>query len=254
MELEAAAGLFTMSSLLALLTLTIMEIVLGIDNIVFIAIITNKLPKHLRKKGRRIGLAGAMVMRIILLLAISWVMTLVKPLFEVLGKTFNGKELILLGGGLFLIYKATTEIHNKLEGDDHANKTGKAIQSFWMAIFQIMMLDLIFSLDSVITAVGMADHIEIMIIAVVIAVGVMIVFAEAISKFIEDHPTTKMLALAFLMLIGVMLVAEGFGKHIEKGYIYFAMGFSIFVEVLNLRFKAKKGGAAPIPSEPLPSE
>jgi predicted tellurium resistance membrane protein TerC len=228
--------IFTAENLIALLTLSLLEIVLGIDNIVFISILTGKLPPEQRNRGRRIGLALAMLMRIGLLFAITWVMRLVDPLFSVLGQEVSGRDLILLGGGLFLIAKATWEIHDKLEGDEHSQASPRQV-SFGSVIFQIMLLDIVFSLDSVITAVGMAKHIGVMVVAVVVAVGVMLVFANAIGDFVERHPTIKMLALSFLILIGVMLVAEGFGKHIEKGYIYFAMAFSLGVEILNMRLR-----------------
>ncbi|MCC6273816.1 MAG: TerC family protein [Deltaproteobacteria bacterium] len=241
------AELFTPENLVALLTLTSLEIVLGIDNIVFIAILTGKLPAHQQGRARSIGLLLAMGMRIVLLLGISWVMGLTKPLFEVFSHGFSGRDLILLVGGLFLIAKATYEIHDKLEGAEHA-KNGTA-RSFGAVIAQILALDIIFSLDSVITAVGMAKHIEIMIAAVVIAVGVMILFAGKVSRFIERHPTFKMLALAFLLLIGVMLTVEGVGEHINKGYIYFAMAFSLFVEILNMKLH-KPGKPVQLRDEP----
>ncbi len=232
--------LFTSANLIALLTLASLEIVLGIDNIVFISILVGKLPAEQRASGRRIGLLLAMGMRIALLLAISWVMGLTAPLFSVLEHGFTGRDLILLFGGLFLVAKATWEIHDKLEGEEHGPDGAKAVASFAAILTQIVLLDLVFSLDSVITAVGMAQHIEIMIAAVVISVGVMLVFAGSISTFIERHPTMKMLALSFLLLIGVVLVADGFGQHVAKGYIYFAMAFSVFVEVLNIRIRKPK--------------
>ena len=226
------AELLTTESLIALLTLSGLEIVLGIDNIVFISILVAKLPQADQARARRIGLLLAMGMRIALLLAISWVMGLTKPLVSVLDHSFAGRDLILLFGGLFLVAKATWEIHDKLEGESHgADGKGRATAAFGAILIQIVMLDIVFSLDSVITAVGMARHIEIMIAAVMIAVGVMMLFAGAISDFIERHPTMKMLALSFLLLIGVVLVADGFGQHVSKGYIYFAMAFSLFVEI-----------------------
>ena len=240
--------LFSAENLIALLTLTGLEIVLGIDNIVFIAILTGKLPPEQRSKGRKLGLFLAMGMRILLLLGISWVMGLTRPLFEIFGHAFSGRDLILLVGGLFLIAKATYEIHDKLEGATQA-ETNAAAKSFVSVIIQIMFLDIIFSLDSVITAVGMAQHVPIMITAVVIAVGVMILFAGAVSKFIEKHPTFKILALSFLLLIGVMLTVEGVGQHINKGYIYFAMAFSLFVEVLNIKLH-KPGKPVQLRDEP----
>jgi predicted tellurium resistance membrane protein TerC len=234
------AELLTSESLIALLTLAGLEIVLGIDNIVFISILCAKLPAAQQANARRIGLLLAMGMRILLLLAISWVMGLTQPLFAVLSQEFSGRDLILLLGGLFLVAKATWEIHDKLEGEEHGPDGRRAAASFAAILTQIVLLDIVFSLDSVITAVGMAQHIEIMIAAVMIAVGVMLVFAGTISSFIERHPTMKMLALSFLLLIGVVLVADGFGQHVSKGYIYFAMAFSLFVEVLNIRIRKPK--------------
>jgi predicted tellurium resistance membrane protein TerC len=228
--------LFSLENLVALLTLSGLEIVLGIDNIVFLAIVVQKLPKTQQAKARQIGLSLAMVMRILLLLSLSWVMKLTTPLFTIMEFAVSGRSLILIGGGLFLLAKSTYEIHDKIEGEaDHGLGGGKANMTFGGALFQIIMLDLIFSLDSVITAVGMANEIIIMVLAVVVAMGVMMIFAGRISDFIERHPTMKMLALSFLILIGCMLVAEGVGKHIEKGYIYFAMAFSLGVEMLNIR-------------------
>ncbi|MFK7899006.1 MAG: TerC family protein [Myxococcota bacterium] len=224
--------------MIALATLTSLEIVLGIDNIVFIAILTQKLPAELQANARRIGLLGAMFMRVGLLLLIGWVMGLTEPLFTVMERTLSGRDLILLGGGLFLVAKATWEIHDKLEGDE-AIGTPAGAASFGAVIAQIMLLDIVFSLDSVITAVGMAKSIAVMITAVVIAVGVMLVFAESVSRFIEEHPTMKMLALAFLILIGVMLVLEGLGQHVDKGYIYFAMAFSLSVEMVNMAVRRR---------------
>jgi predicted tellurium resistance membrane protein TerC len=234
------AELLTSENLIALLTLAGLEIVLGIDNIVFISILCGKLPAAQQGRARQIGLLLAMGMRIVLLLAISWVMGLTAPLFSVLSQEFSGRDLILLLGGLFLVAKATWEIHDKLEGEEHGPDGRKAAASFVAILTQIVLLDIVFSLDSVITAVGMAQHIEIMIAAVMIAVGVMLIFAGSISSFIERHPTMKMLALSFLLLIGVVLVADGFGQHVSKGYIYFAMAFSLFVEVLNIRIRRPK--------------
>ena len=226
-------GLWTAENAIAMATLTLLEIVLGIDNIVFIAIMTQKLPRALQATARRIGLMAAMMMRIVLLLMIGWVMGLTATLFVIFDHPVAGRDLILLGGGLFLVAKATWEIHDKLEGEVHENtKVGSA--SMTAVIVQIMILDIVFSLDSVITAIGMAKEISVMIAAVVVSVGVMLVFAESISRFIEDHPTMKMLALSFLILIGVMLILEGAGKHVEKGYIYFAMAFAIAVEFVNI--------------------
>ena len=222
----------------ALLTLTALEIVLGIDNIVFISILANKLPPDQRDQARRLGILAAMLTRILLLLGISWVVSLTEPLFEVLGHEFSGRDLILIVGGLFLLAKATWEIHGRLEGDDHVRDAGK-VTSFWSVIAQIMVLDVIFSLDSVITAVGMANEVIVMIAAVVIAVGVMLAASGYVTRVIDEHPTLKMLALAFLLLIGFTLVADGLGQHIDKGYIYAAMGFAVFVEILNIRRTSK---------------
>ena len=223
---------------IALLTLTVLEIVLGIDNIVFISILAGKLRAEERERARRLGLMLAMVLRIGLLLSITWVMGLTTPLFTVLGQEISGRDLILLVGGLFLIGKSTHEIHEKLEGEE-GHASAKVAASFAGVIVQILLLDIVFSLDSVITAVGMAEDVAIMITAVVVAVGVMLLSAGPISNFVEQHPTVKMLALSFLLLIGFSLMAEGFEHHIPKGYIYFAMGFSIFVEMINLRVRAK---------------
>lgn len=220
----------------SLLTLTVLEIVLGIDNIVFISILAGKLPKDQQAKARNWGLGLAMLTRILLLFSITWVMSLTAPLFGVLGQEISGRDLILLAGGLFLIYKSTVEIHEKLEGEE-GESDKKVVHSFAGVISQILLLDIVFSLDSVITAVGMADELWVMIAAVVIAVGIMMFSAGPISRFVEKHPTVKMLALSFLVLIGVSLIAEGLEQHIPKGYIYFAMAFSIMVEVLNLRMK-----------------
>jgi predicted tellurium resistance membrane protein TerC len=221
---------------IALLTLTVMEIVLGIDNVIFISILAGKLPTAQRDRARTIGLAGAMITRILLLLGLTWVMKLTQPLFNVFHHDVSGRDLILIIGGLFLIAKSTHEIHEKLEGEEH-HGTAKAAAGFASVIIQIMLLDIIFSLDSVITAVGMAQHLWVMVVAVVIAVIFMMVYSGPVSRFVDKHPTVKMLALSFLILIGVTLVAEGFHQHIPKGYIYFAMAFSVFVEMLNLRLR-----------------
>ena len=227
--------------LIALVTLTVLEVVLGVDNIIFISILSGKLRKDQQKRARRWGLIAAMVMRIVLLLGITWIVRLTAPLFTILDKPFSGRDLILIGGGLFLLAKATYEIHDKLEGvGQHGG--ARPVASFASVIFQVMLLDIVFSLDSVITAVGMADDVRVMIAAVVLAVLVMMFAAEPISSFVEEHPTIKILALSFLLLIGLSLVADGFGQHIEKGYIYFAMGFSVFVEMINIRVR-KKGRA-----------
>lgn len=222
---------------ISLLTLTVLEIVLGIDNIVFISILAEKLPERDQAKARQIGLGLAMFMRIGLLLSISWLIGLTKPLFHIASFEFSGRDLILLVGGLFLLGKATFEIHDKLEGEEHTKAETAKASSLYNVIFQIMLLDIVFSLDSVITAVGMADLVGVMIAAVVIAVIIMMVSVNAISDFIGQHPTIKILALSFLLLIGFSLTAEGLGQEIEKGYVYFAMGFSVFVEFLNLRIR-----------------
>ena len=224
---------------IALLTLTVLEIVLGIDNIIFISILAGKLPAHQQARARRLGLAGAMVTRILLLASLAWIIRLTAPFFTVFGHPFSGRDLILLAGGLFLIYKSTHEIHEKLEGES-GEASPRAPSSFAHVVGQIVLLDIVFSLDSVITAVGMARQLGVMIAAVVIAVGIMMFSATAISDFVHRHPTLKMLALSFLLLIGVTLIADGLGQHIAKGYIYFAMGFSVFVEVLNLRLRARR--------------
>lgn len=226
----------TADGLIALATLTLLEIVLGVDNIVFISILSGKLPIVDQSRARRTGLGAAMVMRILLLLSIAWIIRLTAPLVTILGQELSGRDFILLVGGLFLLGKATLEIHDKLEGEE-GHKSARVAPSFAAVIAQIMLLDIVFSLDSVITAVGMAEDVEIMIAAVVIAVGVMMASAESISRFVHRHPTVKVLALSFLMLIGLSLIGEGLDMHIPKGYIYFAMGFSIFVEMINLRMR-----------------
>jgi len=223
---------------IGLLTLTALEIVLGIDNIVFIAILSGRLPAHSQRKARLWGLALAMIMRVLLLLSLSWIMGLTKPLFSITSFGVSGRALILIGGGLFLLAKSTREIHHKLEGDESV--TGKGASSFPAVLVQIVLLDIVFSLDSVITAVGMVDQIGVMIAAVMIAVAAMMIFAGRISRFIERHPTLKMLALSFLLLIGVNLIGEGLEFHIPKGYTYFAMGFSVLVEMLNLKVRKQK--------------
>lgn len=229
--------LFTVDNLIALITVTGLEIVLGIDNIIFIAILTSRLPHDKQSSTRKIGLVLAMCMRILLLLAIAWVVGLTEPFFHIFGHAVSGRDLIMLGGGLFLIAKATFEIHSVLEGAQGPTHVPKS-QSISSVLFQIVLIDIVFSLDSVITAVGMVGIIEIMVAAVVISVGIMMIFANPISVFILRHPTLKMLALSFLILIGFVLVADGVGKHIEKGYIYFAMAFSFAVEMLNLRLRS----------------
>jgi predicted tellurium resistance membrane protein TerC len=220
-------------------TLTVLEIVLGIDNVIFISILASKLPREQQPKARYIGLGLAMVMRIALLFSLSWIIRLTEPLFAVLGQEISGRDLVLLIGGLFLIGKATHEIHSKLEGEE-GESSARVAPSLRSVLIQIMLLDIVFSLDSVITAVGMVDQLGVMVAAVVTAVVFMMVFAKPVSDFTERHPTVKMLALSFLILIGVSLVAESFDQHIPKGYIYFAMAFSVMVEVLNLRAKRKK--------------
>jgi len=222
----------------ALATLTVLEIVLGVDNVIFISILSGKLPKADQRRARRVGLFAAMFMRIGLLMSLAWIIRLTAPLFTVVGQEISGRDLILIIGGLFLLAKSTYEIHDKLEGEE-GHASGRVAASFASVIVQIMLLDIVFSLDSVITAVGMAEHLWVMVTAVVLAVAIMLVSAEAISGFVHQHPTVKMLALSFLLLIGVSLVAEGFDHHIPKGYIYFAMAFSVFVEMINLRVRAK---------------
>lgn len=250
---------------ISLLTLTVLEIVLGIDNIVFISILAGKLPQDQQKKARQLGLALAMITRVLLLMSLSWMMKLTTPLFNIgewIGITnaewlekfaISGRDLILLVGGLFLIYKSTHEIHNKLEGEHEGEGKTKA-HSFVGTIIQILILDIVFSLDSVITAVGMAEHIEIMIAAVIIAVLIMMISAGAISNFVNQHPTVKMLALSFLLLIGVSLLAEGLDQHIPKGYIYFAMAFSVLVEMLNLKMKKNAGKPVQLRNTPIEEE
>ena len=223
---------------IALATLTALELVLGIDNIVFISILVDKLPLAQQGRARRLGLFMAMFMRIGLLLVLSWIVGLVAPLFTVMGQAISGRDLILIAGGLFLIYKSTGEIHQSLEGETgHASSAVKA--TFSAVIVQIMIVDMVFSLDSIITAVGMVDRIEVMIVAVIVSVGMMMLFAGAIGRFVSDHPTIKMLALAFLVVVGVVLIAEGFDQHVPKGYVYFAMAFSVGVEMLNIRMRKR---------------
>jgi predicted tellurium resistance membrane protein TerC len=225
---------------IALLTLTILEIVLGIDNIVFVAILAERVKEESRARARRVGLTIAITTRILLLFSIVWIMRLTEVLFTVFDHGVSGRDLILIGGGVFLLFKSTREIHHKLEGEGRARGVGDAHASFLSVIVQIALLDIVFSLDSVITAIGVADHLPVMVIAVLIAGFFMIVSAEKVSAFVNQHPTVKVLALSFLLLIGMTLVAEGMGQHIPKGYIYFAMGFSIFVEMINLRVKSTR--------------
>ena len=223
---------------IGLLTLTALEIVLGIDNIVFISILAGRLPPETQNRARQVGLSLAMIVRILLLLSISWIMSLTRPFLSVGGFDLTGRALILIAGGLFLLAKSTREIHHKLEDIDETGQV-RARPSFLSVLVQILLLDIIFSLDSVITAVGMVDHVGVMIAAIVIAVGVMMVFAGAVGRFVDRHPTLKMLALSFLLLIGMNLIADGVGFHIPKGYTYFAMAFSVFVEMLNLKLRKK---------------
>ena len=227
---------------LGFLTLTVLEIVLGVDNVIFISILAGKLPKDQQATARRAGLTAAMLARIALLFSISWIIRLTAPFVTVMGNEISGRDLVLIFGGLFLLGKATYEIHDKLEGEE-GHAAARVAPSFASVIVQIMLLDVVFSLDSVITAVGMVDRIGVMVAAVVTAVGFMMVFAGAIHEFVHRHPTVKMLALSFLLMIGLMLIAEGFDHHIPKGYVYFAMAFSVFVELLNLRVRTK---AAPV--------
>ncbi len=229
---------------LALLTLTALEIVLGIDNIIFISILTGKLPEHQRPKAQKLGLSLAMITRILLLFSLAWIMKLTAPFFHVFGHGVSGRDLILLIGGLFLLAKSTMEIHDKLEGEEHHANEGKAAVSFNSVLIQIMFLDIVFSLDSVITAVGMARQLGVMVTAVVISVGIMLFFAGSVSRFVDRHPTVKVLALSFLLMIGVALIADGLSFHIPKGYIYFAMAFSVFVEMVNI--KVRKNSDKPV--------
>jgi predicted tellurium resistance membrane protein TerC len=236
-------------SWIALVTLTALEIVLGIDNIIFISILASKLPAEQQSRARQMGLGAALLTRILLLLSLAWIVRLTAPLFSVVGHPVSGRDLILLGGGLFLLGKASLEIHERLEGEgEHAGPSARA--SFAAVIVQIMLLDIVFSLDSVITAVGMANEIGVMVTAVIIAVGIMLLAAGAISDFVNHHPTIKMLALAFLLLIGMSLVAEGLHQHIPKGYIYFAMAFSVLVELLNLAARRKERHEEPVHLRP----
>lgn len=231
-------ALFTVEAIIPFLTLCALELVLGIDNVIFISILSGKLPADQQKKARNLGLSLAVITRIILLLSLSWVIGLTEPIFTALGQEISGRDLILIIGGLFLIAKSTHEIHQKLEASEAAT-VAKLTSKFGMVIFQILLLDIVFSLDSVITAVGMVSQISIMIAAVLVSTIVMITTAGAISTFVDRHPTIKILALSFLLLIGVTLMAEGFDQHVSKGYIYFAMAFSLFVEILNIRFRKK---------------
>jgi predicted tellurium resistance membrane protein TerC len=224
---------------IALATLTFLEIVLGVDNVIFISILSGKLPADQQPRARRLGLLGAMGTRVLLLFSLAWIIRLTEPWFTVVGQEISGRDLILIGGGLFLLAKSTYEIHDKLEGEE-GHASNRVAASFASVIIQIMLLDIVFSLDSVITAVGMVDELWVMIAAVMISVGIMMASAEAISAFVHRHPTVKMLALSFLLLIGMSLILEGFDQHIRKGYIYFAMGFSVFVEMINLRLRRSR--------------
>jgi predicted tellurium resistance membrane protein TerC len=236
--------LLTADALIGLATLTVLEVVLGIDNIIFISILAGSLPAADQPRGRRLGLAGAFFSRMLLLFSITWIMKLTAPLFGVFGREITGKDLILIIGGLFLIAKATTEIHHKLEDDERAalaEQSKAANAGLWAVVAQITVIDIVFSLDSVITAVGMVPHIEVMVGANIIALGIMLMAATPISAFVDRHPTVKMLALSFLVLIGTNLVAEGTGFHIPKGYTYFAMAFSVITEMLNIKLRKKTG-------------
>ncbi len=224
---------------IALATLAGLEIVLGIDNIIFISILVGRLPAERRSSARRLGLLFAMVTRIMLLMSLAWMMRLTSPLFTVFGTGISGRDLILIVGGLFLIWKSVNEIHGSLEGEDEAQHSSRGAANFLAVLVQIAVIDIVFSLDSVITAVGMVDHVPVMVAAIVVAVGVMMFAAEPIGNFVDQHPTVKMLALSFLVVVGITLIAEGFDNHIPKGYIYFAMAFSVAVEMLNIRLRKK---------------
>lgn len=232
--------LLTTEGIVSLLTLTALEIILGIDNIIFISILADRLPQEQQKRARSIGIILALFVRIALLFAISWLASLRQPLIHVFGQGFSGRDIILLLGGLFLLYKSVVEIHNKLEGEEESVSDSKRRLSMQSAIVQIVLIDIVFSFDSILTAVGLVDQVVIMIVAVVIALMVMLAFSGAISNFVNKHPTIKMLALSFLVMIGVLLVAEGFGAHVPKGYVYFSMAFALGVEMLNMRM-VKKG-------------
>ena len=233
-------SIFSGEGLVALLTLTFLEIVLGVDNIIFISIVSNKLPVNQQAKARNIGLALAMIFRVGLLLGITWIIGFTEPLFTVLGHEVSGRDLILAAGGLFLLAKSTSEIHHKIEGEDPAEESSTKKASLGAILVQIVLLDMVFSFDSILTAVGLTEEVTIMIIAVVISIGIMMVFAGAISRFINKHPTLQILALSFLILIGFMLIVEALHYEVPKGYIYFAVGFSLLVEVLNMRFRKSR--------------
>jgi predicted tellurium resistance membrane protein TerC len=239
---------------IAFATLTALELVLGIDNIIFISILVDKLPKERREFARKLGLFMAMFMRIGLLLVLAWIVGLVAPLFTVLGQEISGRDLILILGGLFLIWKSTTEIHHSIEGAEESPGAKAVKATFAAVIFQIMLVDLVFSLDSIITAVGMVDDVRIMIAAVIGSVALMMVFAGPIGRFVSDHPTIKMLALSFLVVVGVVLVAEGFDNHVPKGYVYFGMAFSLIVEMLNIRMRKKSAKPVQLRQAHIPGE
>jgi predicted tellurium resistance membrane protein TerC len=234
---------FSAETLIALGTLTFLEIVLGVDNIIFISILSGKLPRAQQPAARRVGLLLAMIMRILLLFSLAWVVKLTAPLFALWSHEISGRDLILIIGGLFLLFKSTHEIHARIEGEEDAAAAGRRAPSFTGVLVQIALLDIVFSLDSVITAVGMVDEVSVMVVAVVISVVIMMAAAAPISAFVNRHPTVKILALSFLLLIGLSLLLEGFDHHIPKGYIYFAMAFSVFVEMINLRVRVKRPGA-----------
>lgn len=249
--MESLAALMTVESLIAFLTLVCLEVVLGIDNIIFIAVLAGRLPAAERDRARKLGIQVAVISRIVLLLSISWVMRLTRPLFEIADHAFTGKDLILVIGGAFLLMKATVEIHHKVEGV--AEKEHKSSAATLRGVLiQVMMIDVVFSLDSVITAVGMTPHVPLMVAAVLASTAIMLIFSRAVVDFVEKHPAIKLLALSFLMMIGVLLVAEGFGKHVGKGYIYFAMGFSLLIELLQMRMQAKERSLRPFPTHNLP--
>jgi predicted tellurium resistance membrane protein TerC len=249
--MDSLAALLTMESLVAFLTLVGLEVVLGIDNIIFIAVLAGRLPAAERDRARTLGIQVAVVSRILLLLSISWVMRLTRPLFEIGDHLFTGKDLILVVGGAFLLMKATVEIHHKVEGVAEKAHTSSAT-TLKSVLIQVLMIDVVFSLDSVITAVGMTPHVPLMIAAVLASTVIMLIFSRAVVDFVEKHPAVKLLALSFLMMIGVLLVAEGFGKQIGKGYIYFAMAFSLLVELLQMRMQAKERSLRPFRTDNLP--
>jgi predicted tellurium resistance membrane protein TerC len=235
--------MWTPEGWIALATLAALEIVLGVDNIIFISILAGKLPEHQRPLARQLGIGVAAISRLGLLFAIAWIVSLTQPVFTVFGNELSWRDLILIGGGIFLIVKSVNEMHNKLEGDEQSS-AGVAQASFAVVILQIMVLDMVFALDSIITAVGMTPHISLMVVAILFATAVMVFLAKAIHEFVQRHPTVKILALAFLLLIGVVLIADGFGQAVPKGYIYFSMAFAVFIELLNIRFR--KVSAKPV--------